>query len=70
MNKTIVRTYKKNDPFSRAVDAKLLKLRGYSPIKEEEVTGYNAGKGILLGLFFLPLALFGFGKRIKITYGN
>lgn len=59
--------YKKGDIFGRWLHEKLY-LRGWQVVAEEEVGGFSAGKGFLLGLIFLPLAVFGFGKYIKVTY--
>lgn len=68
MASTIIKTYKKFDPVKRKVDEKTFALRGYYPISEEEVQEYSGGKGLLLGLIFLPLALLGHTKRVKVTY--
>lgn len=43
-------------------------LRGWKVVEEREVGGYSAGKGFLLGLLFLPLALFGFSNYLEVTY--
>jgi hypothetical protein len=64
----IVRTYKKGDILGRVADEKMLALRGYHPVSEEEVQQYSATKGCLLALLFLPLALFGHTRYIKVTY--
>ncbi len=43
-------------------------MRGWKVIEEKEIGGYSAGKGLLLGLLWLPLALFGGTKYIEVTY--
>ncbi len=67
---TIARTYPKslNGRFKRTAAEAMLKLRGYEPIHEEDVRQYSGGKGLLLGLIFLPLALLGGRKYVKVTY--
>lgn len=65
MKKTI--RYKKGDVAGRWLKEKIL-LRGWRVVEEKEVGGYNAGKGLLLALIFLPLALLGFGSYIDVTY--
>ncbi|HBI50246.1 MAG TPA: hypothetical protein DDY21_00130 [Candidatus Moranbacteria bacterium] len=68
--KTIIKTYKKsiNGFAERKLDEKMLGLRGYSIVEEEEIKQYNGAKGCLLFLLFPPLALLGRSKFIKITY--
>lgn len=65
MRKTI--RYKKSDIVGRWLNEKIW-YRGWHIVEERDASGYNAGKGILLGLLFLPLALFGFSKYIEVTY--
>lgn len=67
---TIIKTYPKsiNGSFKRSAAEAMLKLRGYYPVAEEEIKQYSGGKGLLLGLLFLPLALLGGRKYIKVTY--
>jgi hypothetical protein len=59
--------YKKGDVVRRKFNEATM-LRGWEAIEEKEVGGFSAGKGFILGLIFLPLALFGFGKYIEVTY--
>lgn len=42
--------------------------KGYFVYSEEEVKQYSGGKGCLLAIVFLPLALLGGKKYIKVTY--
>ena len=65
MRKTI--RYKQNDRVGRWLKETFV-LRGWHVVEEKESGGYNAGKGFLLGLLFLPLALFGFSGYIEVTY--
>lgn len=65
MRKTI--KYKKGDVVGRWLK-ETFALRGWHVVEEREVGGFSAGKGILLGLIFLPLALFGFGSYLEVTY--
>lgn len=64
MRKTI--RYKKHD-INRIINEKTF-MRGWKVIEEKEIGGYSAGKGLLLGLLWLPLALFGGTKYIEVTY--
>jgi hypothetical protein len=64
----IVRIYDIKDIKKRVRDEEELASRGFFPVEEEEVTKYSAGKGLALGLVFLPLAVLGTKKKIKITY--
>lgn len=41
---------------------------GFRIDSEEETKDWQSGKACCLGLIFLPLALFGRGKFIKVTY--
>ena len=68
MASTIIKTYKKFDPIKRKMDEKTFALRGYYVVSEEEVQEYSGGKGLILGLIFLPLALLGHTKKVKVTY--
>lgn len=65
MVKTI--RYKKGQVVQRKMKEATL-LRGWRVIEEKEVGGFSAGKGIILGIIFLPLALLGFGTYIEVTY--
>jgi hypothetical protein len=65
MRKTI--RYKKGDIVRRKLKEATL-LRGWKVVEEKETGGFSAGKGFLLGLLFLPLALFGFGTYVEVTY--
>ncbi len=42
--------------------------QGYIVFSEETVKNYSGGKGLLLGLIFLPLALLGGRKYTQVTY--
>ena len=64
----IIKVYKKGDFINRGIDEKMLNLRGFYKTEEEEIQQYSGGKGLLLGLIFLPLALLGNTKRIRVTY--
>lgn len=59
--------YKKGDIVGRKLKEATL-LRGWRIVEEKEVGGFSAGKGFLLALLFLPLAIFGFGTYIEVTY--
>lgn len=61
-----IKRYKKYD-INRIIDKKLF-MRGWTVMSEKEVGGYSTGKGLLLGLLWLPLALFGGTKYIEVTY--
>lgn len=65
MRKTV--KYKAGDIVRRKFNEATF-MRGWKVVEEREVGGFSAGKGFLLGLIFLPLALFGFGKYIEVTY--
>ncbi len=65
MRKTI--RYKKGDIVGRKLKEATM-LRGWRIVEEREVGGFSAGKGLILGLIFLPLALFGFGTYVEVTY--
>lgn len=65
MRKTI--RYKKGQVVQRKIK-EATTLRGWKVVEEREVGGFSAGKGFLLGLIFLPLALFGFGTYVEVTY--
>ncbi len=65
MRKTV--RYKKGDIVGRKLKEATL-LRGWKIVEEKETGGFSAGKGFLLGLIFLPLALFGFGTYVEVTY--
>ncbi len=65
MRRTI--RYKKGDVVGRWLKETFV-LSGWHVVEEKDSSGYSAGKGILLGLLFLPLALFGFSSYIEVTY--
>lgn len=65
MRKTL--KFKKGDIVRRKF-ADSVTMRGWKVVEEREVGGFSAGKGFLLGLLFLPLAIFGFGTYIEVTY--
>lgn len=65
MRKTI--RYKKGDVVGRWLKETFF-LRGWHVVEEKESGGFSAGKGFLLALIFLPLALFGFGSYVEVTY--
>lgn len=52
----------------RKVEEKKLFRKGYCVESEEDVKNFNGGKGLLLGLLFLPLALLGRSKYVRVTY--
>lgn len=66
---TITKKYKKHDIIGRFFVEKVL-LRGFRVIATKETSGYSVGRGIIFGLLFLPLALFGFQTYIEVTYSN
>lgn len=68
MRKTI--TYPKglNGKMQRALKEAVLLKQGWQVVEEKEVKKYSGGKGLLLGLLFLPLALLGGKKYIEVTY--
>lgn len=68
MSKRIIKIYKKNDIVGRKLSEKALAVRGYYPVEEEEIQQYSGAKGLGLGLIFLPLALLGHVKKVKVTY--
>ena len=67
---TIVKKYPKglNGSLKRKMAEIGLSRKGYVVQCEEEVKEYSGGKGLLLGLIFLPLALLGGKKYVKVTY--
>lgn len=67
MKKRRTVTYKANDAFRRWLDRKTT-YRNWHVVEEEDDQQYSVGKGLLLGFLFLPLALFGFQKKLKVTY--
>lgn len=72
MKHQIIKIYRKNTIFgkdwNRVLDEKKLAKKGYYPISEEDITKYSGGKGLLLGLIFLPLALMGNVKKVRVVY--
>lgn len=42
--------------------------QGYVVYSEEVVKNYSIGKGLILGIIFLPLALLGRKKYIQVIY--
>lgn len=64
----IIKTYNVSNPYGRKLEEKKLAKSGYYPVEEEELKKYSAGKGIALGLVFLPLALLGGVKKVRVTY--
>jgi len=61
------KVYKKGDFLNRWLTEKIY-LRGWEVIEEKEVQQYNGGKGLMLGLLFLPLALLGHSKYTEVAY--
>lgn len=65
----IIKTYKANQIYKQKYDEKRLAQQGYKIVSREEDIKQRSGlKTIGLGLIFLPLALFGTNKMVKITY--
>ncbi len=64
----IVKQYKKNDFLGRKMKEVILFKKGYFIYSEEETKGFSGAKAFGLGILFLPLALFGGRKYIKVTY--
>lgn len=66
----IVKQYPKgmNGYLTRKMTEASLFKKGYVIYSEEEVKQYSGGKGCALALIFLPLALLGGKKYIKVTY--
>ena len=52
----------------RAVAEMGLRRKGYIVFSEADVKAYSGGKGLLLGLIFLPLALLGGSRYVEVTY--
>jgi hypothetical protein len=69
MTKTKKKVYKKDDVLNRWLTEKM-HFRGWDVVEEKEIQQYNGGKGLLLGLVFLPLALLGHSKYIEVTYSK
>lgn len=65
MNKTI--TYN-NWKYKNSIQHKKLIEDGWQVVNEEEFKEFNALKGCILVIIFLPLVLFGRSTRIKVTY--
>jgi len=57
----------KNDMQKEEGDAAHFQM-GYHIVWEEEIKVWSPWKTIILGLIFLPLALFGRVKRRKVVY--
>ncbi len=68
----IVKMYKKSigGILTRKFTENGLMKRGYVLLEEEEIKKYSGGKGCLLAIVFLPLALLGGKKYVKCTYGK
>lgn len=65
----ITKTFKKNAIYAQKYDEQVMKRQGYKIIAREEGGTQRSGlKTIGLGLIFLPLALLGTNKMVKITY--
>lgn len=65
----IIKSYKQYDVVWQWMDKVNLAKKGYVIVKREEgITERSAMKTLGLGLIFLPLALFGTNKMVKITY--
>lgn len=63
--------YFKNDyrgSIAKSIEDKKMQKRGYVVESEEVVKQFNGGKAFCLGCVFLPLALFGSSKKLKVTY--
>ena len=52
----------------RAVAEIGLRRKGYIVFGEADLKAYNGGKGLLLALIFLPLALLGGSRYVEVTY--
>lgn len=52
----------------RKIKEVFLLNNGWRVLREEEIKEFNAAKGCLLAILFLPLVFFGFSKKIKVTY--
>lgn len=68
--KQIIRTYNKSfsGNLKRKSDEKKLARKGFYPVSEEEVSKYNVAGGIALAIVFLPLAILGNQKKIRVVY--
>lgn len=66
----VIKQYPKgvNGYMTRKMTEASLFRQGYFVYSEEDVKQYSGGKGCVLALIFLPLALFGGKKYIKVTY--
>ncbi len=65
----VVRMYKKYDTFKMWLDKQEMERKGFTIIRREEgITQRSWVKTGILGLIFLPLALFGTNSMVKITY--
>ncbi|NTW26868.1 MAG: hypothetical protein HGA36_00930 [Candidatus Moranbacteria bacterium] len=64
----IIKQYKKGDFLNRKMTEFGLFRKGYAVYSEEEVKQFSGGKALGLGLVFLPLALLGSKRYIKVTY--
>jgi hypothetical protein len=66
----IIKQYPKgiNGALTRKMAEAGLFRKGYFVYSEEEVKQYSGGKGCALALIFLPLALLGGKKYIKVIY--
>lgn len=52
----------------RGIGDTLMRRKGYVVFSEAEVKQYSGGKGLILGLLFLPLALLGGVRYMEVTY--
>ena len=62
----IIKTYKQG--FNLKVGLIQMKKAGWVVEEMEDVKKLNPVKTIGLGLIFLPLALFGSSKKVKVTF--
>lgn len=66
--KQIIKLWDKHDFIKRPLFEKWATAQGYELISEEEVNRFSGLKALILGAFFLPLALFGFNKKVRCVY--
>jgi hypothetical protein len=66
----IVKQYPKslNGSLTRKMTEASLFRKGYFVYSEEETKQFSGGKAFGLGLIFLPLALLGGKKYVRVTY--
>lgn len=67
---TIIKTYKKglSGWVRRSIGTWLMEKRGYTVTSIEEFKQYSGGKGCLLAIIFLPLALLGGTRYVRVTF--